>query len=106
MTIIDSPATLIADLKRHFGFDTFRTGQESVVRDALAGRDLLAVMPTGGGKSLCFQLPAVLRSGVMLVVSPLIALMQDQVRLLIQNGIAATLNPLIRKFGRIATSAR
>ena len=77
-------------LKRWFGFDHFRPGQEAVVRDALAGRDLLAVMPTGGGKSLCFQLPALLRPGVMLVVSPLIALMQDQVRLLGEMGIAAT----------------
>ncbi|HEX4895918.1 MAG TPA: DNA helicase RecQ [Solimonas sp.] len=77
-------------LKRHFGFESFRPGQEAVVRDALAGHDLLAVMPTGGGKSLCFQLPALLRPGVMVVVSPLIALMQDQVRLLADNGIAAT----------------
>jgi ATP-dependent DNA helicase RecQ len=90
MTINDSSATLAGALKQHFGFDSFRTGQEAVVRDALDDRDLLAVMPTGGGKSLCFQLPAVLHSGVMLVVSPLIALMQDQVRLLTQNGIAAT----------------
>lgn len=81
---------LAFELKRNFGFDSFRPGQESVVHDALAGRDVLAVMPTGGGKSLCFQLPAVMRPGVTLVVSPLIALMQDQVRLLTQNGIAAT----------------
>lgn len=80
---------LHAELKRWFGFGTFRTGQEAVVRDALAGRDVLAVMPTGGGKSLCFQLPALLREGVMLVVSPLIALMQDQVRLLTGMGIPA-----------------
>ncbi|PZN30382.1 MAG: DNA helicase RecQ [Proteobacteria bacterium] len=77
-------------LKRHFGFESFRPGQEAIVRNALAGRDLLAIMPTGGGKSLCFQLPALLRPGVTLVVSPLIALMQDQVRLLLDNGIAAT----------------
>ncbi|WP_420466598.1 DNA helicase RecQ [Panacagrimonas sp.] len=76
-------------LKRGFGFETFRPGQEAVVRDALAGRDLLAIMPTGGGKSLCFQLPALLRPGVTIVVSPLIALMQDQVRLLREMGIAA-----------------
>ena len=80
-------------LKRWFGFERFRPGQEAVVRDALAGRDLLAIMPTGGGKSLCFQLPALLRPGVMIVVSPLIALMQDQVRLLREMGIdAAFLN--------------
>ncbi|MGC2031155.1 MAG: DNA helicase RecQ [Steroidobacteraceae bacterium] len=83
-------AELQAALKRMFGFDRFRTGQEAVVRDALAGRDVLALMPTGGGKSLCFQLPALLQSGVTLVVSPLIALMQDQVRLLRDNAVAAT----------------
>jgi len=79
-----------AALKRIFGFDHFRAGQEAVVRDALAGRDVLALMPTGGGKSLCFQLPALLQPGVTLVVSPLIALMQDQVRLLRDNDIAAS----------------
>ncbi|HEY0682835.1 MAG TPA: DNA helicase RecQ [Steroidobacter sp.] len=79
-----------AALKSRFGFSSFRPGQEAVVRDALAGRDLLAIMPTGGGKSLCFQLPAVLQPGITLVISPLIALMQDQVRLLQDNGIAAT----------------
>ena len=83
-------AQLQAELKRIFGFDEFRAGQEAVVRDALAGRDVLALMPTGGGKSLCFQLPALLRPGVTLVVSPLIALMQDQVRLLRDNDIPAT----------------
>ncbi len=86
-----APATLLLPaLKQHFGFDAFRPGQEAIVRDALGQRDLLAVMPTGGGKSLCFQLPALLMPGVMIVVSPLIALMQDQVRLLEDNGIAAT----------------
>src|SRR6202166_5321048 len=83
-------AELQAALKRIFGFDRFRTGQEAVVRDALAGRDVLALMPTGGGKSLCFQLPALLQSGVTLVVSPLIALMQDQVRMLRDHDIAAS----------------
>ena len=85
-----SQEALLDALKRWFGFDAFRPGQEAVVRDALAGRDLLAIMPTGGGKSLCFQLPALLRRGVMVVVSPLIALMQDQVRLLQDMGIPAT----------------
>jgi ATP-dependent DNA helicase RecQ len=83
-------ADLAQSLHRIFGFTSFRPGQELVVRDALAGRDLLALMPTGGGKSLCFQLPALLQPGVSLVVSPLIALMQDQVRLLEDNGISAT----------------
>jgi ATP-dependent DNA helicase RecQ len=89
-TIAESKVDIAVELKRSFGFDSFRPGQESVVRDALARRDLLAIMPTGGGKSLCFQLPAIIQPGVTLVVSPLIALMQDQVRLLTQNGIAAT----------------
>jgi ATP-dependent DNA helicase RecQ len=81
---------LSASLQRIFGFSSFRPGQEAVVRDALAGSDVLALMPTGGGKSLCFQLPALLQQGVSIVVSPLIALMQDQVRLLEDNGVAAT----------------
>jgi len=85
-----TPTALAAELKRHFGFDAFRPGQQEVVCDILLGRDLLAIMPTGGGKSLCFQLPALLRPGVCIVVSPLIALMQDQVRLLQDNGIEAT----------------
>jgi ATP-dependent DNA helicase RecQ len=86
-SITDEPTRA---LKRNFGFDRFRPGQEAVVRDVLAGRDVLALMPTGGGKSLCYQLPALLRPGVSLVVSPLIALMQDQVRQLQDSGIAAT----------------
>ncbi|WP_323049328.1 DNA helicase RecQ [Caballeronia mineralivorans] len=77
-------------LHRIFGYSAFRPGQEAVVKDALTGRDLIALMPTGGGKSLCFQLPALLQPGVSLVVSPLIALMQDQVRLLEDYGIPAT----------------
>jgi ATP-dependent DNA helicase RecQ len=85
-----TPAALAAELKQHFGFDSFRPGQQEVVSDILLGRDLLAIMPTGGGKSLCFQLPALLRPGICIVVSPLIALMQDQVRLLQDNGIDAT----------------
>jgi len=85
-----SSPDLFAALKSRFGFESFRPGQEAIVRDVLQGRDLLAIMPTGGGKSLCFQLPAVLQSGICLVVSPLIALMQDQVRLLRDDGIAAT----------------
>ena len=83
-------AVLTNALKRNFGFDAFRPGQQAVVEQILAGRDVLALMPTGGGKSLCYQLPALLQPGVSLAVSPLIALMQDQVRQLTDNGIAAT----------------
>lgn len=83
------PADPRAVLQQVFGFDAFRPGQEEIVRAALAGRDVLAIMPTGGGKSLCFQLPALLRDGLTVVVSPLIALMRDQVAQLRDYGIAA-----------------
>jgi ATP-dependent DNA helicase RecQ len=77
-------------LKRYFDHENFRAGQEAIIRAVLRGDDTLAVLPSGGGKSLCFQLPALLRPGLTLVVSPLIALMQDQVGSLLQNGIPAT----------------
>src|ERR1700688_4974683 len=77
-------------LKRYFGFTSFRPLQREIIGDALAGRDVFALLPTGGGKSLCFQLPALLRPGLTLVVSPLIALMKDQVDALLASGIAAT----------------
>ncbi|SJZ93899.1 ATP-dependent DNA helicase RecQ [Enhydrobacter aerosaccus] len=72
-----------------FGFDAFRPGQEEIVRAVLTGENVLAVMPTGSGKSLCYQLPAIARSGLTLVISPLIALMRDQVRALAAAGVAA-----------------
>src|SRR5271170_220510 len=80
----------IRALKRTFGFDAFRPGQKAIVHDVLAGRDVLALLPTGGGKSLCYQLPALLEPGLTLVISPLIALMKDQVDALEANGISAT----------------
>ena len=77
-------------LKHFFGYDQFRLHQRAVIEAVLAQKDVLVVMPTGGGKSLCYQLPALLRMGVTIVISPLIALMQDQVDALVNNGIAAT----------------
>ena len=81
---------LLGALKKHFGYDDFRPLQREIVNDALAGRDLFVLMPTGGGKSLCFQLPALMRDGLTIVVSPLIALMKDQVDALQTSGIPAT----------------
>lgn len=82
--------SLEATLKHYFGYDRFRPGQQQIIEQALENQDLLIVMPTGGGKSLCFQLPALLKKGLTVVVSPLIALMQDQVESLRDNGIGAT----------------
>ena len=94
-------------LKDNFGFKTFRSGQKEVISRVINGEDVLAVMPTGGGKSLCYQIPALVKSGVTLVVSPLISLMKDQVDALRQNGIAAAainstipqeeVNPILRQ---------
>ncbi|MBT6190378.1 MAG: DNA helicase RecQ [Tateyamaria sp.] len=81
-----SAATLLRDV---FGFDGFRPGQQQIVAAVAAGENTLAIMPTGGGKSLCFQLPALIRDGVTVVISPLIALMRDQVRALQAAGVSA-----------------
>ncbi len=84
------PATPREALQRFFGYPDFRPGQEEIIQSVLARRDTLVVMPTGGGKSLCYQVPALLTKGVTLVVSPLIALMKDQVDALARNGVRAT----------------
>ena len=76
-------------LKQYFGYDTFRGGQEEIIDALLAGRDVLAVMPTGAGKSVCYQVPALLLPGITLVVSPLVSLMRDQVTQLVQMGVPA-----------------
>src|ERR1043166_9112536 len=81
---------LVGTLKKHFGYEQFRPLKDESIRDALAGRDAFVLMPTGGGKSLCFQLPALMRDGLTIVVSPLISLMKDQVDALQTSGIAAT----------------
>ena len=76
-------------LKKYFGYDTFRPGQEALVDALLSGQDVLGIMPTGAGKSLCYQVPALMMNGITLVISPLISLMKDQVNALVQQGVSA-----------------
>lgn len=93
-------------LKKYFGYDSFRAGQETLVNSILSGRDTLGIMPTGAGKSLCYQIPALLMPGITLVISPLISLMKDQVTALNQAGIhAAYLNSSLTQ-GQYQTALR
>jgi ATP-dependent DNA helicase RecQ len=91
MSVVEGAIDLERTLHERFGLERFRPGQREVIEQVLRGQDVLCVMPTGGGKSLCYQLPALLLPGVTLVISPLIALMKDQVDVLSQRGLRATL---------------
>ena len=94
-------------LRDRFGFESFRPGQGEAIGALLAGRNMLAVMPTGSGKSLCYQVPALLTGGLSIVVSPLVALMQDQVAALRLNGVAAaTINSAIPREENVETWCR
>lgn len=106
MTAMDDARNVLRDV---FGYDAFRPGQESAVAAILEGRDVLAVMPTGAGKSLCYQIPGLVLPGITLVVSPLISLMRDQVFALLQSGVrAAYLNSTLtpRQYARALDNAR
>ncbi len=96
-------------LRNYYGYSSFREGQEPIIDNIMAGRDILAVMPTGAGKSICYQVPAILLPGITLVISPLISLMKDQVGALNQNGIrAAYLNSSLtaRQYGMALSNIR
>ena len=88
----------MATLRSHFGHTAFRPGQEDLVRAVLTGRDALGILPTGGGKSVCYQVPALLLPGLTLVVSPLVSLMTDQVERARRAGISADFSTAARGF--------
>ena len=92
---------LTEELNRHFGFGTFKGNQKAIIENVLAGKDTFVLMPTGGGKSLCYQLPSILMEGTAIVISPLIALMKNQVDAMrtfsSESGIAHFLNSSLNK---------
>ncbi len=93
--------SLLAHLHEHFGFDAFKDNQDAIIQSLLAGKDTFVIMPTGGGKSLCYQLPAIISEGVAIIVSPLIALMKNQVDLVrsysSKDSVAHFLNSTLNK---------
>ena len=93
--------SLLAHLQEHFGFDAFKDNQDQIIQSLLAGKDTFVIMPTGGGKSLCYQLPAIISEGVAIIVSPLIALMKNQVDLVrsysSKDSVAHFLNSTLNK---------
>src|SRR5215467_12864691 len=105
---MDPDPAILSALQRYWGYDSFRPLQERIVSSLLAGRDTCVVMPTGGGKSLCYQLPAAMLSEkTVIVISPLIALMQDQIMQLAQMGIpAAVLNSTLSRDEQFRTMFR
>src|ERR1043166_10302251 len=91
LSVMSAPTDPVSTLRRYFGYPEYRPGQLEAIESALAGRDTVVVLPTGGGKSLCYQVPALMLPGLTVVISPLISLMKDQVDALERRGIPATL---------------